>query len=266
MALPCFLILNLAIVKMSFCDQHTFDEKSIDTTNFTASQSIPHISRPYICFVPEQCMDVPDVMGVVSLNLNETQFGSRCISQESSNNEYSFAGESKTQLEKKEATYFEKKNPPTPALLADNYKTSSTLSKTLFCSLSPVTTNDGQLPEINYNSKSQEKPNSRQTKNTQCLTLESQSSTDFLPHQRPYKRSRNGCLTCRHRKRKCCEIKPVCQECTRLGIKCEWPVVGFEYKNKSKQAKKQESIYFDEYFGEIKKLRGTIDGKRYSTW
>lgn len=35
-------------------------------------------------------------------------------------------------------------------------------------------------------------------------------------------RSRNGCWTCRQRKVKCDEIRPICSSCTRLGKDCEW--------------------------------------------
>ncbi|CAD0084071.1 unnamed protein product, partial [Aureobasidium vineae] len=35
-------------------------------------------------------------------------------------------------------------------------------------------------------------------------------------------RSRNGCWTCRQRKVKCDEVRPVCASCSRLGKDCEW--------------------------------------------
>lgn len=35
-------------------------------------------------------------------------------------------------------------------------------------------------------------------------------------------RSRNGCWTCRQRKVKCDEVRPVCASCCRLGKDCEW--------------------------------------------
>ncbi|KAH6884569.1 hypothetical protein B0T10DRAFT_608870 [Thelonectria olida] len=35
-------------------------------------------------------------------------------------------------------------------------------------------------------------------------------------------RSKNGCLTCRIRKVKCDERRPVCQRCTNRPVKCEW--------------------------------------------
>lgn len=42
-------------------------------------------------------------------------------------------------------------------------------------------------------------------------------------HRRPLLRVRTGCLTCRARKKKCDEGKPVCKGCTRNGVHCQWP-------------------------------------------
>ncbi|KAL1864990.1 hypothetical protein VTK73DRAFT_5540 [Phialemonium thermophilum] len=47
-----------------------------------------------------------------------------------------------------------------------------------------------------------------------------------LPQQRrsmPIFRVRTGCLTCRRRKKKCCETKPVCRGCKRNKLSCQWP-------------------------------------------
>lgn len=38
-------------------------------------------------------------------------------------------------------------------------------------------------------------------------------------------RVRTGCLTCRARKKKCEEQRPICRGCERNGFKCEWPRV-----------------------------------------
>ncbi|KAL4946745.1 hypothetical protein BDV06DRAFT_208403 [Aspergillus oleicola] len=35
-------------------------------------------------------------------------------------------------------------------------------------------------------------------------------------------RSKNGCITCRQRKVKCGEERPVCRRCSALGLSCEW--------------------------------------------
>ncbi|PSN74695.1 putative Zn(II)2Cys6 transcription factor-like protein [Corynespora cassiicola Philippines] len=43
------------------------------------------------------------------------------------------------------------------------------------------------------------------------------------PRQRKFApRSRQGCLTCRARRKRCDGQRPECQNCTRLNMKCEW--------------------------------------------
>lgn len=74
----------------------------------------------------------------------------------------------------------------------------------------------------------------------------------------PKKRSRGGCLTCRQRKKRCCEQKPRCTECDRLDIRCEWPVPGRERKNRNKQYELQHDEIFHEVYGVIKVLRGVV--------
>lgn len=57
--------------------------------------------------------------------------------------------------------------------------------------------------------------------------------------RRPVLRVRTGCFTCRNRKKKCDEMRPVCTGCKRNMRPCQWPARGGE-KNKlrhSPQAK-----------------------------
>lgn len=75
------------------------------------------------------------------------------------------------------------------------------------------------------------------------------------------KRSRRGCLTCRQRKKRCCETKPKCLECDRLNINCRWPIPGFERKNKSKNFNISHDEIYHEIYGVIKVLRGVVDYK-----
>ena len=43
------------------------------------------------------------------------------------------------------------------------------------------------------------------------------------PRQRKFApRSRQGCMTCRVRRKRCDEQRPACQNCTRLNLTCEW--------------------------------------------
>ncbi|GME84186.1 unnamed protein product [[Candida] boidinii] len=73
------------------------------------------------------------------------------------------------------------------------------------------------------------------------------------------KRSRKGCLTCRHRKKRCCENKPRCKECERLGLNCKWPMPGTENKNRSKNNQFNHDEMKHEIYGTIKILRGIVD-------
>ncbi|KAH6867790.1 fungal-specific transcription factor domain-containing protein [Thelonectria olida] len=46
----------------------------------------------------------------------------------------------------------------------------------------------------------------------------------YIGRSRQFKRSRNGCLNCRNRKKKCGEEKPRCLGCRRNKLDCTWPV------------------------------------------
>ncbi|CDR42462.1 CYFA0S09e04104g1_1 [Cyberlindnera fabianii] len=41
--------------------------------------------------------------------------------------------------------------------------------------------------------------------------------------RRKFKKSTNGCLSCKQKRKKCDEIKPNCTTCVRRGITCVWP-------------------------------------------
>lgn len=48
------------------------------------------------------------------------------------------------------------------------------------------------------------------------------------------RRSRSGCLTCRRRKKRCDECRPICNACMRLRLQCTYPLPG-DRKNKKKK-------------------------------
>ncbi|CAN6598201.1 transcriptional activator protein Uga3p [Trichomonascus vanleenenianus] len=48
-------------------------------------------------------------------------------------------------------------------------------------------------------------------------------------------RSRSGCFTCRKRKKRCDEVRPLCGACKRLNLACEYPAPGLERKNKKRK-------------------------------
>ena len=99
-----------------------------------------------------------------------------------------------------------------------------------------------------------------------CRTGDSAASLKGAPANKVMKvvakRSRNGCLTCRSRKRKCDENKPICNECRRLRIKCIW-MPRTQRRNKSKKhpyTLRVDETYNTE-FGVIKVVRGKVDYK-----
>ncbi|KAH0528771.1 hypothetical protein TsFJ059_003587 [Trichoderma semiorbis] len=66
------------------------------------------------------------------------------------------------------------------------------------------------------------------------------SEQDATPRQRQRRyapRSRQGCLTCRARRKRCDIQHPVCRTCTRVNAECRWPeklqVTGFNSGDKS---------------------------------
>ncbi|KAI5958643.1 CZF1 [Candida theae] len=92
-----------------------------------------------------------------------------------------------------------------------------------------------------------------------------QTKTPTSASPRPFasgkvtRRSRMGCLTCRQRKKRCCESRPKCTECGRLGLNCVWPKPGTEHKNKPKDQKEDENTMEHEIYGRIKVLRGIVE-------
>ncbi|GMM33483.1 hypothetical protein DASC09_008080 [Saccharomycopsis crataegensis] len=81
---------------------------------------------------------------------------------------------------------------------------------------------------------------------------------------KPKKRSRLGCLTCRGRKKRCCERKPVCVECERIGLKCNWPKPGTEYRNRSKNNNLTgDRDVIETSLGKMKVMRGVISKRSY---
>ncbi|RAL11392.1 C6 transcription factor rosa [Aspergillus homomorphus CBS 101889] len=42
-----------------------------------------------------------------------------------------------------------------------------------------------------------------------------------------YRRSRSGCFTCRLRRKKCDETRPICASCAKLGLKCDYRTPGW---------------------------------------
>lgn len=63
------------------------------------------------------------------------------------------------------------------------------------------------------------------------------SSDRATNRSRPILRVRTGCLTCRSRKKKCGEERPVCRGCTRNHLTCTWPSL----RNKTQRVQERDS-------------------------
>lgn len=62
------------------------------------------------------------------------------------------------------------------------------------------------------------------------------ANDDLDANSKPKARSRMGCFTCRKRKKRCDERKPVCKACVRLKLECKYPEPGQEHKNKKRKS------------------------------
>ncbi|EGV61870.1 hypothetical protein CANTEDRAFT_94746 [Yamadazyma tenuis ATCC 10573] len=112
-------------------------------------------------------------------------------------------------------------------------------------------------PESNRTSKPRDSP----PDNLRPPTSSASSPGSAKAGRNPTKRSRMGCITCRQRKKRCCETRPKCTECSRLRLNCAWPTPGTEHKNKSKELKEEENVMHHEIYGKIKVLRGIVEYK-----
>ncbi|KAJ9149336.1 C6 zinc finger domain-containing protein [Pleurostoma richardsiae] len=81
---------------------------------------------------------------------------------------------------------------------------------------------------------------------------ESRVESEGEPASKKRKRTRSGCLTCRRKKRKCDECRPVCARCSRVGATCEWgvrvtfrPVNSIPSPARSSLSETQEQRRFD---------------------
>ncbi|KAM9934823.1 hypothetical protein OXX80_005593 [Metschnikowia pulcherrima] len=81
------------------------------------------------------------------------------------------------------------------------------------------------------------------------LALRDQSSASAFSRSRPVGRSnaksKAGCLTCKYRKKKCDETKPVCRDCLRFNKECVWvdhrTMNGAEIERLKAQVREKES-------------------------
>lgn len=68
-------------------------------------------------------------------------------------------------------------------------------------------------------------------------------------------RSRQGCLPCRRRKKKCDEVKPVCAACQRNCLGCDWPASSLQQERIANELPPSEQ-QLEPQFLRAKRLNG----------
>ncbi|KAF5618618.1 hypothetical protein F52700_12138 [Fusarium sp. NRRL 52700] len=109
------------------------------------------------------------------------------------------------------------------------------MDNTLLSSETQIRQADGGLLQGLDNRRPAKNPSLKQSsskKSADVLTSTSSSSPSSLisgrPRRRPFPRkghtkSRRGCFNCKRRRVKCPETTPACDNCDRLGLRCEYP-------------------------------------------
>ncbi|WEW59753.1 DNA-binding transcriptional regulator ume6 [Emydomyces testavorans] len=83
---------------------------------------------------------------------------------------------------------------------------------------STMATSDDQSRPTAKTSRKGRRPSAKPS----TKTSPESDSTPIKKGERLHKRSRSGCFTCRLRRKKCDESKPVCKACRNLKLKCEY--------------------------------------------
>ncbi|GAA5951986.1 hypothetical protein JCM3765_005160 [Sporobolomyces pararoseus] len=90
-----------------------------------------------------------------------------------------------------------------------------------------------------------------------------QQSTSTTATGKPKKtRTRNGCLTCRARKKRCDEQRPQCNGCSRLALECKWEDperAKVERREKREQRKREKAMQMNQEGDEVRRRQGGED-------
>lgn len=123
----------------------------------------------------------------------------------------------------------------------------SALSPSMKLEPKPIRANSSSSPYSMSSSASLPylEQHSTKTDNNNLHSHSSPSSPTNVNHtgesgKQPRQRSRKGCYTCRRRKKRCSEEKPVCSACVRLKLECSYPLPGQERKNRKRKNQDEE--------------------------
>ncbi|CAH6718439.1 hypothetical protein CLIB1444_01S06744 [[Candida] jaroonii] len=112
---------------------------------------------------------------------------------------------------------------------------------------------------ITFDSKKSAKGKSNVNSSSNELSSTTNDSILLKNENKAFKsirRSRNGCVTCKIRKKKCDEIKPLCSECKRLKKECIW--VDHDKMDESKIKEIKKIVEKSESVNKLRKRKKTI--------
>lgn len=109
--------------------------------------------------------------------------------------------------------------------------------------------NDSPQSEIDLEPMNRKPPNFHNQSKTTLLSVTDNTDLTSVSQStssgRSSSKSKNGCLTCKYRKKKCDEMKPVCRDCRRFNKECVWidhqTMNGAEIERLRARVKEQES-------------------------
>lgn len=116
------------------------------------------------------------------------------------------------------------------------------MTETVFSKVkSPISHHPDSTTSVLSSQLNQNPSDSRLSTTKSNDPTENDAAATSLDTSKPKSRSRLGCFTCRKRKKRCDEGKPVCKACLRLKLECHYPAPGEERKNR-----KRKSSFSDE--------------------
>lgn len=77
--------------------------------------------------------------------------------------------------------------------------------------------------------------------------------------RRPLLRTKDGCLRCRARRKKCDNAKPICGSCQRLDLRCLWSRAGdLQAQSASSEVQKRTTLYAPEACSVTRSLKSYL--------
>lgn len=92
-----------------------------------------------------------------------------------------------------------------------------------------------------------------------CLLHTDVSLHAYANMRRPLLRTKDGCLRCRARRKKCDNAKPICGSCRRLDLRCLWSrAEDLQAQNSSSEVQRKTILYAPEAYSVTRSLESYL--------